>query len=80
MRRREALFSLLGAGALAAGTASAQDLSPESVRQMLRALGGFEPSRGEEENVRAFLLAYRFSPPMDPGVEPAVTFDPDFGP
>ena len=77
MRRREALVSLLGAAALGAGTAEAQDLSPETVRQMMRTLAGLEPMPGEEASVRAFLLSYRFAFPSDPGVEPASTFDPE---
>lgn len=76
MRRREALVSLLGAAALGAGTAEAQDLSPEAVKQMMRTLAGLEPMPGEEAGVRAFLLSYRFAFPSDPGVEPASTFDP----
>ncbi len=77
MRRREALVSLLGAAALGAGTAEAQELTPETVRQMMRTLAGLEPMPGEEAGVRAFLLTYRFAFPSDPGVEPASTFDPD---
>jgi len=76
VRRREALVSLLGAAALGAGTAEAQDLSPEAVKQMMRTLAGLEPMPGEEAGVRAFLLSYRFAFPSDPGVEPASTFDP----
>ncbi len=76
MRRREALVSLLGAAALGAGTAEAQDLSPEAVKQMMRTLAGLDPMPGEEAGVRAFLLSYRFAFPSDPGVEPASTFDP----
>ncbi len=77
MKRREALVSLLGAAALGAGTAEAQDLSPETVRQMMRTLAGLEPMPGEEAGVRAFLLSYRYALPSDPGVEPASTFDPE---
>jgi hypothetical protein len=76
MRRREALLSLLGATALPATTATAQDLSPETVRQMMRTLAGLDPLPGEEAGVRAFLLSYRYLHPSDPGVEPASTFDP----
>jgi len=76
VRRREALASLLGAFALSAKTTAAQDLSPETVRQMMRLLAGLEPLPGEEAGVRAFLLSYRFALPSDPGVEPAATFDP----
>jgi len=76
VRRREALVSLLGAAALGTGTAEAQDLSPETVKQMMRTLAGLEPMPGEEAGVRAFLLSYRFAFPSDPGVEPASTFDP----
>jgi hypothetical protein len=77
MRRREALVSLLGAAALGASAAEAQDLSPEAVRQMMRTLAGLEPMPGEEAGVRAFLLSYRFALPSDPAVEPASTFDPE---
>jgi hypothetical protein len=77
VRRREALVSLLGAAALGAGTVEAQDLSPETVKQMMRTLAGLEPMPGEEAGVRAFLLSYRFALPTDPGVEPASTFDPE---
>ena len=77
MRRREALVSLLGAAALGAGTAEAQDLSPETVIQMMRTLAGLEPMPGEAAGVRAFLLSYRYAFPSDPGVEPASTFDPE---
>ena len=77
MRRREALVSLLGAAALGAGTAEAQDLSPETVIQMMRTLAGLEPMPGEAAGVRAFLLSYRYALPSDPGVEPASTFDPE---
>ena len=77
MRRREALVSLLGAAALGTGTAEAQDLSPEAVKQMMRTLAGLEPMPGEEAGVRAFLLSYRFAFPSDPEVEPASTFDPE---
>ena len=80
MNRREALVSLLGAAALGAGTAEAQDLSPETVKQMMRTLAGLEPMPGEEAGVRAFLLSYRFALPSDPGVEPASTFDPESRP
>ena len=79
MKRREALISLLGAAALGAGTAEAQDLTPETVRQMMRTLAGLEPIPGEEAGVRAFLLSYRYAFPSDPGVEPASTFDPELG-
>jgi len=79
VRRREALVSLLGAAALGAGTAEAQDLSPETVIQMMRTLAGLEPMPGEEAGVRAFLLSYRYALPSDPGVEPASTFDPELG-
>jgi hypothetical protein len=77
MRRREALASLLGAVGLGAATAEAQDLSPSAVGQMMRTLAGLEPMPGEEAAVAAFLLAYRFSLPSDPAVEPASTFDPE---
>jgi hypothetical protein len=77
VKRREALVSLLGAFALGAGTAEAQDLSPETVRQMMRTLAGLEPMPGEEVSVQASLLSYRFKLPSDPGVEPASTFDPE---
>jgi hypothetical protein len=80
VKRRDALVSLLGAAALGAGTAEAQDLSPETVRQMMRTLAGLEPLPGEEAGVRAFLLSYRYALPSDPGVEPASTFDPELGP
>jgi len=81
VKRREALVSLLGAAALGAGTTGApQDLSPETVRQMMRTLAGLEPMPGEEAGVRAFLLSYRYALPSDPGVEPASTFDPEPGP
>jgi hypothetical protein len=80
MRRREALVSLLGAAALGAGTAEAQDLSPEAVREMMRTLAGLEPMPGEEAAVRSFLLSYRYPLPSDPGVEPASTFDPETKP
>lgn len=79
MKRREALVSLLGAAALGAGTAEAQELSPETVRQMMRTLAGLEPMPGEEAGVRAFLLSYRYPHPSDPGIEPASTFDPGPG-
>ena len=77
MKRREALVSLLGVAALGAGTAEAQDLSPETVKQMMRTLAGLEPMPGEEAGIRAFLLSYRYALPSDPGVEPASTFDPE---
>lgn len=77
MRRREALTTLLGAFALRAGAAEAQDLSTETVREMMRTLAGLEPMPGEEAGVRAFLLSYRYALPSDPGVEPASTFDPE---
>jgi len=80
VKRREALVSLLGAAALGAGTAEAQDLSPETVKQMMRTLAGLDPMPGEEVGVRAFLLSYRYALPSDPGVEPASTFDPELGP
>ncbi len=76
MRRREAILSLLGATGLPRAAAAAQDLSPETVRQMMRTLAGLEPMPGEEAGVRAFLLSYRYPHPSDPGVEPASTFDP----
>jgi hypothetical protein len=76
MRRREALVTLLGAAALPGATATAQDLSPETVRQMMRTLAGLEPMPGEEAGVRAFLLSYRYLHPSDPGVEPASVSDP----
>lgn len=78
MRRREVLASLLGGYALA-GTAVAQDVSPETVREMMRTLAGLEPMPGEEAGVRASLLSYRYALPSDPGVEPATTFDPESG-
>jgi hypothetical protein len=77
MRRREALISLLSAAALGRKAAEAQDLSPETVREMMRILAGLEPMPGEEAGVRAFLLSYRYSLPSIPGVEPASTFNPD---
>jgi len=81
VKRREALVSLLGvAAALGAGTAEAQDLSPETVKQMMRTLAGLEPMPGEEAGVRAFLLSYRYALPSDPAVEPASTFDPELKP
>ncbi len=80
MKRREALVSLLGAAALGAGTAEAQDLSPETVKQMMRTLANLDPMPGEEAGVRAFLLSYRYALPSDPAVEPASTFDPELRP
>lgn len=80
MKRREALVSLLGAAALGAGKAEAQDLSLDAVREMMRTLAGLEPMPGEEASVRAFLLSTRYAFPSDPGVEPASTFDPETKP
>jgi hypothetical protein len=83
MKRREAMFVLLGsAGAVraAAGTAPAQNLSDETVRQMMRLLGGFEPLPSEEAHVRAFLLSVRAAGPPEPEIEPALTFDPEMDP
>jgi hypothetical protein len=77
VRRRDALISLFGAAALGVGTADAQDLSAEAVKQMMRTLAGLEPMPGEEAGVRAFLLSYRYALPSDPGIEPASTFDPE---
>jgi hypothetical protein len=75
------IASLLGAaGALGARVPPVppvQDLSPETVREMLRTLGGVEPMPSEEAYVRAFLLSYRLAARPDPEVEPALTFDPD---
>jgi hypothetical protein len=79
VRRREALLSLLGGYALGAGTAEAQDLAPETVRQMMKTLAGLEPMPGEEMSVRASLLSFRYALASDPGVEPATTFDPESG-
>jgi hypothetical protein len=76
VRRREAIGSLLGALAVGAGAAEAQDLSPSAVGQMMRTLAGLDPMPGEEAAVAAFLLSYRFALPSDPSVEPASTFDP----
>ncbi len=80
MKRREALGSILGALALGAGTGEAQDLSLQTVEQMMRSLAGLEPMPGEEAAVRSFLLSYRYALPADPAVEPASTFDPEIRP
>lgn len=81
MKRRRLLASLLGAaGALGTGVVSAQDLSPEAVKEMLRTLGGVEPMPSEEAYVRAFLLSYRLAYRPDPEIEPALSFDPDVDP
>jgi hypothetical protein len=78
VKRRRVIASLLGAaGALGARVPEAQDLSPETVKEMLRTLGGVEPLPSEEAYVRAFLLSFRGAAPPDPEVEPALTFDPE---
>ncbi|HEY7697304.1 MAG TPA: hypothetical protein VIE88_02760 [Vicinamibacteria bacterium] len=79
MRRREILLSLVGGYAIGAGTAGAQDLSSETVRQMMRTLARLEPMPGEEVAVMASLQSFRYALPSDPGVEPATTFDPESG-
>lgn len=83
MKRREAMLALLGgAGAIAttARTSPAQDLSEETVGQMMRLLAGLEPLPSEEAHVRAFLLSVRAPAPADPEVEPALVFDPEMDP
>jgi hypothetical protein len=78
LKRRRVIASLLGAaGALGAGVPQPQDLSSETVKEMLRTLGGVEPLPSEETYVRAFLLSFRRPAPPDPEVEPALTFDPE---
>ena len=78
MKRRRVIVSLFGvAGALSARAGEAQDLSEETVRQMLRSLAGVEPRPSEESQVRAFLLSMRTSMPPDPETEPAIAFDPE---
>ena len=78
MKRRRVIVSLFGvAGALSVGVGEAQDLSEETVRQMLRSLAGVEPLPSEESQVRAFLLSMRATLPPDPETEPAITFDPE---
>jgi hypothetical protein len=80
MKRREALVSLLGAaGALGAARGSAQGVSEETVKEMLRHLAGIDPLPGEAAAVRAFLLALRPMSP-DPEIEPAIEFDPEVDP
>lgn len=72
------IASLLGAaGALGAPVTPAQDLSPDTVKEMLRTLGGVEPRPAEEAYVRSFLLSYRLAARPDPEVEPALNFDPE---
>jgi hypothetical protein len=81
MKRREALVSLLGAvGALGAARGSAQDVSEETVKEMLRLLAGIEPLPGEAAGVRAFLLTFRAPMSVDPEIEPAIEFDPEVDP
>lgn len=77
MKRRQALASLLGAAGAVSLTddASAQSLSPDAVRGLLRSLAGVEPMPGEEASALAFLLSMR-RPRIDPEVEPAITFVP----
>lgn len=82
MKRRQALFSLLGAASAVSlpATGGAQGLSAESVAGLLRSLAGLEPLPGEPESVLAFLLSFRTRATPDPGVEPALSFDPQVEP
>jgi hypothetical protein len=82
VKRREALFSILGAASAASlpASARAQALSPEAVGGLLRTLAGLEPMPGEAESVLSFLLSFRTTVTPDPGVEPALTFDPEVDP
>jgi len=79
MKRRQALFSLLGAASAASlpSSARAQALSAEAVGGLLRTLAGLEPMPGESNDVLAFLLTFRTTVAPDPGIEPALTFDPE---
>lgn len=82
MKRRQALFSLLGAASAASiprGT-EAQGLSAEAAAGLLRTLTGLEPMPGEPERVLGFLLSFRSTVAPDPGVEPALRFDPEVDP
>jgi hypothetical protein len=82
MKRRQALFSLLGAASAASlpSSAQAQALSSEAVGGLLRSLAGLEPMPGEPDAVLAFLLSFRLAAEPDPGIEPALTFDPEVDP
>ena len=80
MKRREAIVSLLASGFLGASRGSAQDLTEETVKEMLRVLGGVELLAGEAAEVRAFLLTFRAAMSPDPEIEPAIEFDPEVDP
>jgi hypothetical protein len=81
LKRREALVSLLGAaGALGPARGLPQDVSEETVKEMLRLLAGVEPMVGEAAAVRAFLLTFRAPLRPDPEIEPAIEFDPEVDP
>jgi len=79
MKRRQALFSLLGAASAASLPSGAQAQAPsaEAVGALLRSLTGLEPMPGEPDQILAFLLTFRTTAAPEPGVEPALTFDPE---
>lgn len=82
MKRREALISILGAASAAAVPSGleAQALTAESAGGLLSALCGLEPMPGESEAMLGFLMSMRSTARPDPGIQPAVTFDPEADP
>ena len=79
MERRVFLSRL--AGASVAGTAPVSLATEQASRRdgfaewMTRHLG-IVPLPGEAQQVQGLLLALRFSPSVDPRVEPAIRFEP----
>lgn len=83
MRRRDLLrhLGLAGGGALVApGLLEAlqeRDLTDEEVEALLRGLAGIEPRPGEAARVREALAGRKPPEDSDPGVQPALAFNPE---
>lgn len=80
MKRRDALRSLVGSGAVAAFptsaiTAPTTDLSEEQLRAVLR-MDGMELRAGEGAAILASFNGNRFTGAVDPTIQPA-DFDAD---
>ena len=80
MKRREVLWSLVGAASVrgvgTAQTSRSYTLSPLAVEDLMRAYG-LEPQPGEAAQVSAFLLSVRPKTTPDPRIEPCIRLDPE---
>jgi hypothetical protein len=83
MERRDALRSLAATGAALVlpgcrkPAASAAVVTDADVDRMIRTLSGVDPASGDLAPTRALLASFRFKGTVEPGVQPALAFDPE---